>query len=107
MVIRLVKMNERPFKLIKVPSLGKDADELVDGLGLSPSSVLTIHSILLEVLQDANGDGNARDFTNRLIALGMPLLEAALIWDAIKKYPQLLLVPVVTTYREKLDLGVL
>ena len=60
-----------------------------------------------EVLQDANGDGNARDFTNRLIALGMPLLEAALIWDAIKKYPQLLLVPVVTTYREKLDLGVL
>lgn len=106
-VSRSVKMHQRPrdSDIIRIPSLGVDADELVDGLGLSPSAILTIHDILIAVVRDVGYPNRAREFTDRLVDLGMAYIEAKIVWNSINK--QLLLVPRVTVYRNKLNLGVL
>ena len=104
-VLRSVKISERPREVIRLPSLGEDADSLVDGIGLSPSAILTIHAVLIEVVRDVAYSNRAREFTDRLVGLGMALMEAKLIWNSINK--QIFLVPRVTVYRDKLNLGVL
>ena len=98
-------MSERPREIIRLPSLGEEADDLVDGIGLSPSAILTIHDVLIEVIRDVAYANRSREFTDRLVGLGMALMEAKMIWSSINK--QIVLVPRVTSYRDKLNLGVL
>ena len=103
-ILRSVKISERPSEQIRIPSLGREADDLVDSLGLSPSAILEIHNLLLKAVK-SKANSKAQDFIDGLVDLGMAYMEAMLVWNSIDK--NLAVLSPTTAYRYKLALGVL
>lgn len=83
-----------PKGVTTVPCLGQRADALVDSLGYTGVAVCCIHSLYLVSCQSRGVQ--EKDFVRAMAEYGVPLMEGAMLWEAITITPE---TPVVTRER--------